>query len=467
MAFKSIYESGDAARTPPRVTPKPRRPAARHGPSGDLVGDYHRLVHELEVHQIELEMQNAELREAQEQSARLLERFTDLFEFAPVGYVSLNEAGLMQEVNLTATALLGVERGRLMHKSLAQFVAPATRPAFSAFLDQLLGRPGTTFGEVQFLRPDQAAIWVSLHGTSSVPFRGPHAWYRIALTDITASRQAADAEHNMEEMATQVLALQLELDASRTSGETMLRTGAKYARLLTQSQHMQKQMRRLSHVVMTERENDRRTISHDLHAVVSQALIGINLRLEHLKRQTATVPGGLAQDVGSAQALLGSSMDIVRQYSNELGPTVLDDLGLIPALELLAGRIAKRSGLDIGLELCPEVEKLRLDRRLALYRVAEAALTNATGRSGVSRVTLDIRTGPACIRMTVQDDARSTGRSRRPPAMSIGIIGMKEHLRMVGGELTVKTVPATGTTVVVQIPWGRSSKKKAGRPVIR
>ena len=459
MAFKSIYESGDAARTPPRVTPKPRRPAARHGPSGDLVGDYHRLVHELEVHQIELEMQNAELREAQEQSARLLERFTDLFEFAPVGYVSLNEAGLMQEVNLTATALLGVERGRLVQQSLAQFVAPATRPAFSAFLDQLLGRPGTTFGEVQFLRPDQAAIWVSLHGTSSVPFRGPHAWYRIALTDITASRQAADAEHNMEEMATQVLALQLELDASRTSGETMQRTGAKYARLLTQSQHMQKQMRRLSHVVMTERENDRRTISHDLHAVVSQTLIGINLRLEHLKRQTATVPGGLAQDVGSAQALLGSSMAIVRQYSNEIGPTVLDDLGLIPALELLVGRITKRTGLEIGLELCAEVEKLRLDRRLALYRVAEEALTNATGRPGASRVTLDIRKGPASRRMTVQDDGRLSGPSRRPSAASIGIIGMKERLAMVGGVLTVKSVPATGTTVVVQIPWGRSSKK--------
>ncbi|HAT11475.1 MAG TPA: histidine kinase, partial [Planctomycetes bacterium] len=90
------------------------------------MAEQHRLVHELEVHQIELEMQNAELREAQETSQRLLERFTDLFEFAPVGYFTLNGSGMIQEANLTVTALLGLDRSRLVRQDLARFVAPTS-----------------------------------------------------------------------------------------------------------------------------------------------------------------------------------------------------------------------------------------------------------------------------------------------------------------------------------------------------
>jgi len=88
------------------------------------------LVHELEVHGIELEMQNRELREAQQELEASRDRYTDLYDFAPLGYVSLDAQGRIQEINLAAAALLGKERARLMGRSFATCVALGDRRAF-------------------------------------------------------------------------------------------------------------------------------------------------------------------------------------------------------------------------------------------------------------------------------------------------------------------------------------------------
>src|ERR1700677_447407 len=85
--------------------------------------DTKRLLHELQVHQIELELQNAELQEARDKVETLLQTYTDLYDFAPIGYFSVDEEGLILEVNLTGAALLGIERARLIKRQLQSFVA--------------------------------------------------------------------------------------------------------------------------------------------------------------------------------------------------------------------------------------------------------------------------------------------------------------------------------------------------------
>src|SRR6059058_6012802 len=90
----------------------------------ELGSSQQRLLHELQVHQVELEMQNMELQEARERTEVLLEKYTDQYELAPVGYFSLDVSGLILEVNLTGAALLGVERSRLIKRPLVRFVVP-------------------------------------------------------------------------------------------------------------------------------------------------------------------------------------------------------------------------------------------------------------------------------------------------------------------------------------------------------
>jgi PAS domain-containing protein len=93
-----------------------------------LQADSQRLLHELQVHQVELEMQNGELQEARERMEVLLEKYTDLYDFAPVGYFSLDEQGKILEANLSGATLLGVERSPLINQRLPSHVAPANCP---------------------------------------------------------------------------------------------------------------------------------------------------------------------------------------------------------------------------------------------------------------------------------------------------------------------------------------------------
>src|SRR5512133_3655489 len=93
-----------------------------------------RIVHELEVHQIELEMQNAELRQARDEVETLLEKYADLYDFAPVGYFTLDCDGIIRTTNLAGASLLGIERARLLGRRFGLFVAIEARPFFSEFL---------------------------------------------------------------------------------------------------------------------------------------------------------------------------------------------------------------------------------------------------------------------------------------------------------------------------------------------
>ena len=113
-----------------------------HSTAPQTEADARRLLHELQVHQIELEMQNAELHEARNKVETLLETYTDLYDFAPVGYFSVDEQGLILEVNLTGAALLGIERSRLIKQRLQGFVDPPSRTLFPAFLKKIFASSG-------------------------------------------------------------------------------------------------------------------------------------------------------------------------------------------------------------------------------------------------------------------------------------------------------------------------------------
>ena len=117
---------------------KQRRKAGRRKSSADTQG----LLHDLRVHEIELEMQNEELQATRNRMEALLQKYTELYDFAPIGYFSLDEQGRILEVNLAAAALLAVDRTRLVNRSLARFVDRAGRPIFLSFLEQVFSGPG-------------------------------------------------------------------------------------------------------------------------------------------------------------------------------------------------------------------------------------------------------------------------------------------------------------------------------------
>ena len=164
--------------------------AHRAGSTADIANTpsgTQRLLHELQVHQIELEMQNEELQLARSEVEEGLSRYTDLYEFAPVGYLTLNRAGEILQLNLTGSRLLGLERSRLVGKRLAVMVDTDSRPVFNAFLTRTFDDGIKQTCEV-VIRPEMASPFaVELAATSSAGGKE----CRVVATDITARRRTA------------------------------------------------------------------------------------------------------------------------------------------------------------------------------------------------------------------------------------------------------------------------------------
>ncbi len=157
-----------------------------------------RLVHELQVHQIELEMQNDELRDSRSQVEAALERYTDLYDFAPVGYFTLTRSGAIREVNLPGARLLGVERGRLSGDSLGPHISQETRPVFEAWLTAVFSTAIKQTCAVALIQANgQPPLEVEIEATLSVDQKEA----RAIVIDITARKvleaQVRDA-HKME-----------------------------------------------------------------------------------------------------------------------------------------------------------------------------------------------------------------------------------------------------------------------------
>jgi PAS domain S-box-containing protein len=158
-----------------------------------------RLFHELQVHQVELEMQNAELRQARDEVDKVLESYTDLYDFAPVGYLTLDCDGSIRAVNLRGASLLGIERSRLIGQRFGLFVTEKYRPVFSDFLGALFSKRAKQACEVALLNKENIPLIVQIEAQAAAS--GQEC--RLALIDITARKQLEaelqNVHHKLEE----------------------------------------------------------------------------------------------------------------------------------------------------------------------------------------------------------------------------------------------------------------------------
>src|ERR1017187_4781063 len=157
----------------------------KRGPSR-TDADNERQLHELEVHQIELEMQNEELEEARGKLEALLEKYTDLYDFAPVGYLTLDREGAIGEANLAVATLLGIARPALVKRRFAFSVSPADRSVFDAFLKQVFKSRVREECEVKLAVEGKHPVDVRIR---AIVFESEQAC-RVAVTDVTALRRA-------------------------------------------------------------------------------------------------------------------------------------------------------------------------------------------------------------------------------------------------------------------------------------
>jgi len=426
-----------------------------------------RTLHELQVHQIQLEMQNTELKEARDWMEGLVEKYTDLYDFAPVGYFSLDEQGRIQEVNLTGAAMLGVERVRLANGRFSRFVAPASQPDFQAFLKRVFAGTGQEVCDLAMIKEDATDFSARFRGTAAISAREARKWCRVSVSDITASKQAEDTQRRLEVLAASNQKLEQEIVRRKMGEASLKKSEQEQRRLLEEAHQLQGQLRLLSHQILQAQEDERKRISRELHDEIAQTLTGINLRLAGLKAGTSVHAKGLQNKITSTQRLVEKSVEIVHRFARELRPSVLDDLGLIPALHAFVKTFAKETKLQVRLRVFAGVEQLDIAKRTVLYRVAQEALTNVARHARAKQVELCIEQLATAVRLKIKDNGRSFSVQRTLQAKKngrLGLLGMRERVEMVGGCFAIKSAPGHGTTIEVQVPFSSASKPRKSPP---
>ncbi len=198
-------------------------------------------------------------------------------------------------------------------------------------------------------------------------------------------------------------------------------------------------------------EEEAQRIAHALHDESGQLLVMAHIALAELEDD---LPPRNRRRLQEARNLLDQMEEQLRRISHELRPTILDDLGLVPALEFLAEGVSKRGGLQIEVE--SEIDdRLAAGLETALYRVVQEALTNVSRHARARRVVVRLRQDGGEIVCAVCDDGIGFDASRvmAPGARSgLGLIGMEERLSVLGGTVSVKAVPGSGTEIWVRVP---------------
>ncbi len=229
---------------------------------------------------------------------------------------------------------------------------------------------------------------------------------------------------------------------------------------------MEAEMRSLSHQLLKAQEEERGRISRELHDVIAQTLSGINLNLSALQVESTTAisPVALQQSIAITQQLVEQSVDIVHRFARDLRPTMLDDLGLIPALRSHLRDYIEKTGIRASLTVAAGIEQCDRGIRTALYRVAQEALTNVARHAHATRVEVSIREHAGCICMHIADDGSGfdvVGKTSAKTHNRLGLMGMRERIEMVGGVFTLTSAPGQPTTVQVEIPAGKSAMAAA------
>ena len=210
---------------------------------------------------------------------------------------------------------------------------------------------------------------------------------------------------------------------------------------------------------MAAAEQERRRWARELHDETLQGLAGFQVLLSSALRRSD--PDSLQQAVRTAVEQIGTEIEKLRMLITELRPAALDELGLQPAIESLASRVAAVEGLEVETEvsLGPEGERLAPELETAVYRLVQEALTNVVKHAGASRVGIEIVATDAHVDVVVRDDG--DGFDTGAPREGFGITGMRERVALADGMLAIDSTPGEGTVVAATLQRGDQGGRAA------
>jgi signal transduction histidine kinase len=211
------------------------------------------------------------------------------------------------------------------------------------------------------------------------------------------------------------------------------------------------QLRALSAHMEQVREEERTRIAREIHDELGQALTGLKLDLSWFCARLPNHPALLDKSVGMLK-LIDSTVNAVRRLSTELRPAILDNLGLIAAIDWLAQEFQRRTGVSCEFITAEDDLVIDQERTTALFRITQEALTNVARYASAHSVQILLEREGSQLLLRVTDDGRGITEADQRSTHSFGLLGMRERAHLLRGTFEIKGQSGRGTTLTVRIP---------------
>jgi|GEM_PF-6441472 len=248
-------------------------------------------------------------------------------------------------------------------------------------------------------------------------------------------------------------------EATRISGTSQDVTEIRNAEI--EIKKSREQLRRLAANLQIAQEKERARISREIHDELGQELTGIKMDISWLSNSLVNPENKIKERIGSLNELIDRTIQSVRRISAELRPGVIDDLGLISALEWYVDEYQQRTKIKCELMLGEISNNIGNDISIAIYRIIQESLTNVVRHAKASKIILSLTSDEFNIYLKIQDNGIGYNNDSSKSEKSIGILGMEERVHILGGTFSIQEAKRKGTIIKVEIPIKIKNKLEA------
>ena len=368
-----------------------------------------RLLHELQVHQSELEMQNVELRMAQAHLDVARARYFDLYDLAPVGYCTLSEKGLVMEANLTAATLLGATRGALTERPpFSRFILEEDQCIYYHYTKQLSMVDEQQAYELRMVREDKTSFWVRLEIVAMQDAEGTRV-RRVVFSDITERKKTDE------------------------------------------------KIQALSQSLIQAQERERYLISCELHDSIAQNLSALKINNDLIYTDVPMIFPDLRKKLAVSSSLIVQTIVAVRNLAYDLRLPGLEEFGIVKALEIYCGEASEEGNVKFDFQ-SSGMSSIVLDRNVEIhiYRLIQECMNNIRKHADADRATILLLGSSPNVILHIRDNGRGFDVKAQEllsaATKRMGIRSMQERVNMIHGSMTINSQPMKGTQISIKIP---------------
>jgi two-component system sensor histidine kinase UhpB len=347
------------------------------------------------------------------------ERYKALFDRS-LSYIYLHDfSGQFIDANDAALKALGYRRKEILPLNFASLLDKSQQPKAKQSLEEII-RTGHQKkpDEYKLRRKDGHYIWVETEGSLIYKDGKPYAIQGIGR-DITERKEAEET-----------------LKESR------------------------EQLRSLAAHLQSIREEERMVMAREIHDELGQALTAIKMDLSWLNKRIPDEQNSIFKKTESMSELIDSTIQTVQRISAQLRPGLLDDIGLLAAIEWQADEFQKRTGISCELSVNSQDITLDSERSTAIFRIFQETLTNITRHANATKVRVSLVKKNMQLKLKIKDNGKGISEEKISDPKSLGLVGIQERVFFLGGDIEIKGTQGKGTTLTVSIPLPKRGESR-------